>query len=76
MLTNCKICLPFLLAVGLWPGWAYAQFHEKFDSSTPSWQRSETDCIIPNARWRQRRTNELESRIGPEMARYGRRGVV
>jgi hypothetical protein len=39
-----------------------AQFHESFDSPTTSWIRSETDCIIRNARWQQRRTNERESR--------------
>ena len=40
----------------------HAQFHESFDSPTPSWIRSETDCIISDARWQRRRANELESR--------------
>ena len=55
--------LAFLLMVGLFPvASVEAQFHERFDSPTPAWTRSETDCIIPDARWQQRRANDLESR--------------
>ena len=39
-----------------------AQFHEKFESATPSWQRRDTDCVISDSNWEQRRSNELPSR--------------
>ncbi len=40
----------------------HAQFHESFESPVPSWDRRETDCIIPDSQWRQKRSNDLETR--------------
>lgn len=34
------------------------QFHEPFEKLTPSWQRSDTDCVIQSRKWDVRRQNE------------------
>jgi hypothetical protein len=54
ILLGCCGLLPVAPSLG--------QFHEKFESPIPSWDRRETDCIIPDAHWSQRRSNELESK--------------
>ena len=41
---------------------ATAQFLETFEKSTPSWQRHESDCHVPNQHWKQTRANEVELR--------------
>ena len=37
---------------------AEAQFHENFESATPTWQRHDSDQIISEKNWNQRRTND------------------
>jgi hypothetical protein len=60
ILTQLPLFLCALLA-GLWvPSQSLAQFHQTFENLTPSWQRSETDCVIQNRRWDVRRVNEQE----------------
>ncbi|MFK7766899.1 MAG: hypothetical protein AB8B55_06725 [Mariniblastus sp.] len=39
-----------------------AQFHEDFESTAPSWKQSESDCVIADGKWTQRRSNEIETR--------------
>lgn len=41
---------------------AFGQFKEDFESTTPSWQRRETDCIITESKWSQRRSNDIKTR--------------
>ena len=41
---------------------AVAQFKEEFESTTPTWERRETDCIISDSKWTQRRSNDIEAR--------------
>jgi hypothetical protein len=42
-------------------GSAFGQYLEDFESINPSWERREGDCIVLDANWRQRRTNEGET---------------
>jgi hypothetical protein len=56
-----------LVLVGLgvfmtFPSAVTAQFHESFDSPTPSWQRTQADCKVPHQNWRQTRANEVQLR--------------
>ena len=44
------------------PSTVLAQFHETFESSTPSWQRAEADCNILPQSWKQTRSNEVQLR--------------
>ena len=44
------------------PSAALAQFLETFDTSTPTWQRFESDCHVPKQQWKQTRSNEVELR--------------
>ena len=41
---------------------AAAQFHEYFESPTPTWRRAEADCKVSPQKWRQTRANEVELR--------------
>ena len=41
---------------------AVAQFHEDFESTAPSWEQRESDCLIAEGNWIQRRSNEIETR--------------
>jgi hypothetical protein len=50
-------CL-MLFAANAAPG----QFREEFESATPSWKRSSTDCVIAESKWTQRRSNDVESK--------------
>ncbi len=50
----------FLLA--LFASLAQAQFHEAFDSMTPTWKRHESDCTINESKWNQRRSNNVAAR--------------
>ena len=50
----------FLLALIASP--TVAQFHETFDSMTPSWKRHESDCAINESKWQQRRSNDVAAR--------------
>ncbi len=54
----CFACLTLPLATVPVLG----QFHEDFESATPSWQRRETDCVISESNWDQRRSNELQTK--------------
>ena len=56
----CAIVIASVLLV--LPNDAGAQFHESFDSPTPTWQRIKSDCVVPANRWRQTRANEVELR--------------
>ncbi len=47
------------LILGFQSNEARGQFHEAFESPTPSWTQSETDCIVPKSQWIQRRSNEV-----------------
>lgn len=40
----------------------WGQFREDFESATPTWKRSSTDCLIQESKWSQRRANEIETR--------------
>ncbi len=51
-----------LFLTGLFAMPASAQFHETFDSTSPSWQRRETDCSINSSNWNQRRSNDVAAR--------------
>lgn len=55
-----KICLLLLVALSIPSATACAQFHEDFESPTSSWQRNESDCVISETNWVQRRANEVE----------------
>lgn len=51
------------ITVLLWlvlSGVTHAQFLEPFESAVPSWERRESDCVIPDANWTQRRSNEFD----------------
>ena len=50
----------FLLALFASP--TVAQFHEAFDSTTPSWKRHESDCTINESSWNQRRSNDVAAK--------------
>ena len=50
----------FLLALFASP--TAAQFHEAFDSMTPSWKRHESDCTIIESKWNQRRSNDVAAK--------------
>ncbi len=41
---------------------ANAQFHENFESSNPTWLRHDSDQVIPDKNWDQRRTNDEQDR--------------
>ncbi len=64
---NVRCVLVYLLAciaLALFgkPVTAAAQFNEDFESTAPSWEQRETDCIIADGKWIQRRSNEIETR--------------
>ena len=43
-------------------GVGLAQFHEDFESTTPSWERRECDCVITESNWSQKRFDEVKRR--------------
>jgi len=51
-----------ILLLALFTSPASGQFHEAFDSTTPSWQRRESDCNINQSKWNQRRSNDVVAR--------------
>ena len=54
--------LTSILLAGLVPSIpAAGQFHQDFESPATTWNRSDTDCIIPTVHWSQNRSQELEA---------------
>lgn len=51
-----------LITLAMGVGTLFGQFHEDFESATPTWKRRESDCTISDSNWDQRRSNELPSR--------------
>lgn len=56
------ICLISLCGLVIQTAPAWGQFREYFESATPSWKRSSTDCVIAESKWTQLRSNDLETR--------------
>ncbi len=62
-MVNVRLIIAMVLfALAMIATPANAQFHEDFESAAPSWKRRDTDCVITESKWNQRRSNEVELR--------------
>lgn len=61
-IRSFPILLTGFLIISALAGVVRGQFYEDFESATPSWQRRESDCLVAQSKWRQRRSNEIQTK--------------